>query len=111
MSNPSPDQHLIDQLARELDNEAKAANSLSTPKSNGHGSLMAKRLAPVPTEMTDERVIELLRGAGNAAKFASLFDEGDLSGHGGDESSADYALLGMLKFYTQDPGQLDQLMR
>jgi DNA-binding transcriptional ArsR family regulator len=56
-------------------------------------------------------IIQKCRGAENAAKFADLFDYGDMSGNSGDASGADFALLGILKFYTQDPGQLERLMR
>src|SRR5215211_5130369 len=79
-----------------------------TAKTNGH-------TAPAPTPRsappTDEMIIQKCRGAENAAKFAELFDYGDTSGNGGDDSGADFALLGILKFYTQEPDQLVRLMR
>jgi hypothetical protein len=60
-------------------------------------------------ETPDAEIIELCRKAKNAPKFADLFDAGDTTAHGGDDSSADLALLGMLKFYTQDFGQLERI--
>src|SRR5215211_6635226 len=76
-----------------------------TVKANGHSR-------PASADAgDDDTVIQKCRGAENAAKFADLFDHGDTSGNGGDASSADFALLGILKFYTQDPGQLERLMR
>jgi DNA-binding transcriptional ArsR family regulator len=59
---------------------------------------------------TDDKVIEAARAAKNAAKFASLFDEGDTSGYGS-ASEADLALVSMIAFYTQDVDQLDRLYR
>src|SRR5215218_2786581 len=59
----------------------------------------------------DDVVIENCRSAKNAPKFEALFDRGDTSAYGGDASGADYALLGILKFETQDPDQLERLMR
>src|SRR5829696_6131783 len=78
-----------------------------TAQTNGH-AIRDTRPGSGPS---DEAVIEKCRGADNVAKFADLFDHGDTSGNGGDASGADFALLGILKFYTQDPDQLERLMR
>jgi hypothetical protein len=58
---------------------------------------------------TDEEIIELARGAKNAAKFAALWS-GDTSGYAS-PSEADQALVSLLAFYTQNEGQLDRLYR
>lgn len=73
------------------------------PAANGHGSAPALR--------SDAEVLELCRKAANAPKFERLFDRGDLSGYGGDESRTDQALVSMMAFYTQYPDQLDRLFR
>jgi hypothetical protein len=101
MTRRSPDQDLIDQLARWMDepDQGKA-------ETNGHATTSSGSTIP-----TDEIIIQKCRGAENAAKFADLFDYGDTSGNGGDASGADFALLGILKFYTQDADQLERLMR
>jgi hypothetical protein len=57
----------------------------------------------------DARILELCGQAKNAAKFQRLWD-GDFRGYKS-QSEADLALLGILKFYTQDAGQLDRLFR
>jgi hypothetical protein len=99
----SPDQDLIDDLARWMD-----APDQQKAKTNGHArTIPSSGSSPA----TDEMVIQKCRGAENAARFAELFDQGDASGNGGDASGADFALLGILKFYTQDPDQLEGLMR
>jgi hypothetical protein len=99
----SKDQDLIDELQAWMQ-----APDTETAQTNGHANPnMSSGLAP-----SDEAIIEKCRAAGNAAKFSDLFDHGDIHTHnGGDDSAADYALLGILKFYTQDRDQLEQLMR
>jgi hypothetical protein len=61
------------------------------------------------SELTDEEVIALAKGAKNAAKFKALWG-GDSSGYAS-HSEADQALISLLAFYTQDKGQLDGLYR
>ncbi|MDP9476533.1 MAG: AAA family ATPase [Actinomycetota bacterium] len=84
-------------------------------------ALTRKYLTPPPVEenghrdpgptpaLSDEEVIALCRKAKNAAKFADLFDAGNTAAYDGDDSDADLALLGILKFYTQEPDQLDRI--
>ena len=57
----------------------------------------------------DVEIIEKCRAAKNAPKFEGLW-QGDASGYAS-QSDADLAMIGMLKFYTQDAGQLDRLFR
>jgi hypothetical protein len=71
---------------------------------NGHASTNGHR-----SELTDEEVIELARGAKNAAKFEPLWS-GEVSGYPS-HSEADQALISLLAFYTQDEEQLDSLYR
>ena len=61
------------------------------------------------SELTDEEVIELARGAKNAPKFEPLWS-GDIHGYPS-PSEADQALVSLLAFYTQDEEQLDRLYR
>jgi hypothetical protein len=71
-----------------------------------------KRLASANgyhSELTDEEVIALARGAKNSSKFEALW-EGDTSGYAS-HSEADQALISLLAFYTQDENQLDSLYR
>jgi hypothetical protein len=100
VSGRSKDQDLIDELAAWMN-----APEPDVVQTNGRASLST------PSPATDEMIIQKCRGAENAAKFVDLFDYGDTSGNGGDASGADFALLGILKFYTQDPDQLERLMR
>ncbi len=58
----------------------------------------------------DDDVLDRARGARNGDRFCRLW-AGDASGHGGDDSAADLALLSLLAFWTQDPAQLDRLFR
>jgi hypothetical protein len=61
------------------------------------------------SELTDEKVIALARGAKNSSKFEALWS-GDTSGYAS-HSEADQALVSLLAFYTRDENQLDSLYR
>ena len=52
------------------------------------------------SELTDEEVEQLARGAKNSAKFEAL-NSGDISGYVS-HSEADQAYVSLLAFYTQD---------
>ncbi len=70
----------------------------------GHGHLR-------PPTLDDAQLLKLAFSAKNGAKVAALW-AGDTSGHGGDHSAADLALLAALRFYTgDDPARLDALFR
>jgi hypothetical protein len=98
VSGRSKDQDLIDKLATWM--QAPDAEAAQT---NGHST-------PGSTTPSDEAVIEKCRAAENAAKFSDLYDAGDVDRyHGGDDSVADLALLGILAFWTQDEAQLERL--
>src|SRR5215204_4294427 len=104
MSKGYPDQKLIDALYRELSGKP-------TPSPDGgaigNGGLIHKKNgAAAPS---DQEVIDRCRGAKNAAKFAALFDDGDLSEYDGDASDADAGLLGIMSFYTKNRAQLTRL--
>lgn len=69
--------------------------------------------APTPTRgpvaLSDKDILDKCRSARNAAKFDTLW-RGGWTGYAS-QSDADLALLGLLKFYTQDASQLDRLFR
>src|SRR5918995_4671732 len=76
-----------------------------------NGPAHAKAVASALSGSSDEMVVQKCRAADNAAKFAALFDHGDVYAyHGGDNSVADLALLGIMAFYTQDEAQLERLL-
>lgn len=93
---------------RQAELDALVREYLTDPKPrederNGH------RTDGAPTERSDEEILALCRKAKNSAKFSALYDAGDTSAYDGDDSAADLALLGIFKFYTQDPLQLERL--
>ena len=102
----SKDQDLIDELSAWMQ-----APDTETAQANGHARAMAPTSASDTSLPTEKAIIQKCRTAKNAVKFADLFDHGDTSGNGADHSAADFALLGILKYYTQDPDQLERLMR
>ncbi len=73
------------------------------PRENGRTS------RTVPEVLSDAEIIALCRKAKNAARFADLFDAGNTAANNNNDSEADLALLGILKFYTQDYGQLERI--
>lgn len=63
-----------------------------------------------PVDATDAELLSIARRSKNGEKFTALFDRGDTSLHGGDESSADLALLTMLAFWTgRDRERMERL--
>ncbi len=63
-----------------------------------------------PPRLEDQEMLNRARGATNGERFAALFDRGDLSAHGGDDSAADLALMNILRFWTRgDPGKMERL--
>ena len=56
--------------------------------------------AQSPVDVSDEALLEKARKAKNGAAFSALFDQGDTSRNGRDDSSADLALLNRLAFWT-----------
>jgi DNA-binding transcriptional ArsR family regulator len=103
VSGRSKDQDLIDKLAawmQEPDTETAQTNGHATPTTSSSSG----------STPSDEAVTEKCRSAENAAKFANLFDHGDVYVyHDGDESRADLSLLGILTFWTQDEAQLERI--
>jgi AAA domain len=70
--------------------------------------------APLPTiptgEPDDLALIHRMRDARDGARFARLFDGGDVGLYGGDESVADLALCGILAYWCgPDPGRIERL--
>jgi primase-polymerase (primpol)-like protein len=108
VSGRSKDQDLLDKLAAWIqapDVEAAQTNGHTTPLSRGESSSSTSSAG-----VSDEQVLEACRRAENAMKFEALYDRGDVRAyHGGDDSVADLALLGILSFYTQDETQLERL--
>jgi hypothetical protein len=104
-SNKEKNQEALDRLVAYL-RHTEDRETASTANGNGNGH----RETAVFAGPTDEEVLEKCRAAENAAKFSDLFDAGDVHRHhGGDDSAADLALLGMLTFWTQDVAQLERL--
>jgi hypothetical protein len=60
----------------------------------------------------DEQLLVQATNADNGDLFYRLFYQGDVTGHGGDDSAADLALCNLLSFWTgPDPARIDQLFR
>jgi hypothetical protein len=73
--------------------------------------------APAPSgpvralSLSDQQIIDKAKESRHGHEFAALWD-GDTTGHGGDESRADLALVGRLRFWTGgDRQRTDSLFR
>jgi putative DNA primase/helicase len=91
----------------------KKANAEARQKAKGKApSKAAPKAASKPVEglPADDRLIALARQLNPA--FGPLFDQGDTSAYGGDESRADFALCGLLAFwFGRDPVAVDRVFR
>lgn len=74
----------------------------------------AARPRPTPAynaSPDEQKIIEIASKARNGHKFISLFNRGDISAYGEDDSAADQALVNLISFYTQDEGQIDSIFK
>lgn len=65
----------------------------------------------VTSDSTDFNIYNLALAAKNGEKFKALYDGDIHTYHGGDHSRADFALIDILAFYTQDRGQIARMFR
>jgi RecA-family ATPase len=96
-----PRQNALDALCNELWPQTKPKPERTAERTSGDEAL------------SDEELLARARNAKNSgAKFRALFDEGDTSGYGNDQSAADLALCNLLAFWTgREPKQMDRLFR
>src|SRR5215203_6319183 len=94
----SSDQHLIDELYRQLKGE---------PSTNGQHHQSGERSRNNVGEIEDEKVIEKAK-AEKGGKFDRLWN-GDLSDYGDDHSDADDGFVHKLYPYTQDEEQIKRI--
>jgi len=94
----SPDQHLIDELYRQLKGD---------PSTNGQHHQSGERSWNNVGEIEDEKVIEKAR-AEKGGKFDRLWNR-DLSDYGDDHSDADDGFVHKLYPYTQDEEQIKRI--
>jgi P4 family phage/plasmid primase-like protien len=67
---------------------------------------------PAPLDLDDAALLDKARGAVNGDLFRRLYDQGDTSAHGGDDSAADLALCNLLAFWTRrDAARMDRLFQ
>jgi hypothetical protein len=65
--------------------------------------------SPLPT-LTDEELIDRATAARNGSKFHRLFSVGDCSEYFS-QSEADQALVNLIRFWTDDPDQIERIWR
>ncbi len=104
---------------RPLDGCTEIRVDCSNTVATMHAELIGTKPKPAPIAtpppdltLDDHEVLRKARAAANGPLFVALFDRGDTSGHGDDDSSADLALANLLRFWTgADPHQMDRLFR
>lgn len=71
-----------------------------------------KRVTQRPTDPDDDELLEQIRESVSGSTFTALFDRGDTSAYGDDESAADLALANVLVHWTDgDLERADRLFR
>jgi putative DNA primase/helicase len=95
---------------RFMDKGKDDSTGLEEGVSQGKGGPRSPSVDP-SLSLDDTALLNKARQAANGAVFEALWS-GDLSGHGGDHSAADLALLNALAFWTgNDAGRMDRLFR
>ncbi len=61
--------------------------------------------------LSNHEVVSLLSAASNRTKFEKLYYAGNVDDYGGDHSSADFALVALIAFYTQNPTQVFEIIK
>jgi putative DNA primase/helicase len=61
--------------------------------------------------LRDDEIMALLRRSASGPRFSALFDLGDMAHYKHNRSVADLGLANMIAFYTDDPQQIERLMR
>lgn len=70
-----------------------------------------KKSSQADLDATVSSIIKNLRKQKNGSKFKKLFDDGDISDYGGDDSAADCALCSLIAFRTgDDPELIDAIL-
>jgi primase-polymerase (primpol)-like protein len=98
-----------DDLGANQDVADRFVRAFNPPRDKGATNGRGRRKLPV-SNVPDEVIIGKIRDSKQAAKFEVLFDAGDVSAYPG-SSEADFALLCVLRFWTQDHAQLVRLMK
>lgn len=94
-------QDILDSLYNSLFEEKKAVCNEQV-SSNDQG------VATPCSDISDERILQIMGNSKNADKFNALFKNG---GNSDDRSADDMALANMVAFYTQDMEQIIRIMR
>jgi putative DNA primase/helicase len=89
----------------EFGNLSEWLKSIGFIKENGN----KPQTQSIPPSLTNDQIIELAKNAKNGSKFLALFN-GNISDYGSG-SEADLAFVSLLSFYTQDKGQIVNIIQ
>ncbi|MBX3316473.1 MAG: hypothetical protein KF902_06360 [Phycisphaeraceae bacterium] len=101
-----------------LDDVSPVINERQVELDDLYATMFPPKPEPPPTNSgggfsgDDNALLQRARDAANGGKFTRLYDAGDISEYGGDDSAADLALVSMLAFWAgPDPDRIDRLFR
>ena len=106
------DQPLVDCTQAILTTLDKNMRRKAGKTSTNEGSAPQKHTPKRGSDPKVEQIIQALRKQANGKKFAMLFDRGDITEYGSDDSAADCALCSLIAFRTgDDPLLIDAIFR
>lgn len=98
-------QDVLDAITQTIESERRLPKIAGTALN----STETERRDKVPAK-DDEKLIEKIRRSRSGAKFAALYDAGDISAYGGDDSAADMALMNILAWWTgNDAARMERI--
>jgi hypothetical protein len=99
-------------IYREYLTDGEGSRGKSQPERAVRPETGANGTVPHTTTLTDDELIEKAAGSANGPEFSALYHSGDRSGHGQDDSRADFHLACKLVFWAgPDPHRVDRLFR
>ena len=94
-------QDVLDAITQTIESERGPVETRDAP---------AKPRPASPVPQGDEELLSRIRNSEQSAKFAALYDRGDISAYGNDHSAADMALMNILAFWTgNDAARMERI--
>lgn len=112
-------QKVVDRILKDYDllNENTPANGSAKPaavtgSTTGSNIVTNEKYtqAPaIPLQLSDDEVISTIRRSDQGPKFSALYDRGDTSKYGYNQSKAEQGLFSILAYWTKDQAQMERI--